>query len=210
MDQLRAAAQRKVDEFFAAKPQPRIADFLVEAVLELARGGGSTPSAQKSCCFVHDVACDGCLMGGPCTNPNSGACACVAAPSDANVVHVPVSLDLIGHMGEWSKPVQVMIEQTEHGRQMLCRRVPPTLLPLTDAANRDAVVLELTNALTFLGAVADEAGERTSIDLTDGNQVMGLAMLLTTADPKGHDGDLGSHNRDFWTALARHLGGQSA
>ena len=80
-------------------------------------------------------------------------------------------------------------------------------LPAGESPARDAVCDALIANLMFLGAVADAAGERTTIDLADREQVQSLTRLMTTRDPRGRDGELGNVNRTLWNAVRAALGG---
>lgn len=79
----------------------------------------------------------------------------------------------------------------------------PYGLPAGESYQRNVVCDALTDALLYVGDLAHEAGERTTIDLRDTTHACGLARLLTTSDVEGYDDALGENIRVLWEKIGR-------
>lgn len=81
----------------------------------------------------------------------------------------------------------------------------PAGLPPDESPQRNAVCDALTEALLYLGELAYEACEQTTINLRDKGEVRGLTRLLTVRDAEGRDGSLGENTQKLWERIATAL-----
>lgn len=106
---------------------------------------------------------------------------------------------------------RVAVTITMSAANALCHAIitsgpgPVVGLPPDESPARDAVCNALVAELLSVGHTASGAGERTTVNLCDENELRGLARFLTARDGRGRDGPFGERRRIFWETLGRIL-----